>query len=55
MASSNKGPKGVTTFDVLKGEALEYETKEWKTSSVVWQANTHYREAHLILSCLPVA
>jgi hypothetical protein len=35
MTTSNKGPKRVTTFDVLKGEALEYETKEWKTSSVV--------------------
>jgi len=50
MTTSNKGLKRVTTFDVLKDEAFEYETKEWKTSSVVWQTNTHRREAHLILS-----
>jgi hypothetical protein len=55
MATSNKGPKRVTTFDVLKDEAFEYETKEWKTSSVVWQTNTHRREAHLILSSVPQA
>lgn len=31
MATSNKGPKRVMTFDVLRGKAFEFETKEWKT------------------------